>query len=79
MKDAENTASRLNKIQIEFENQVLAADSMAAENQTRVAELKVRIITCIHRNYLSSETVLKIKAMKQWPENTFFTITLLRG
>ncbi|KAK7110498.1 cilia- and flagella-associated protein 58-like [Littorina saxatilis] len=40
LKDADITSTRLMKLQADFENQVLAADSMASENQTRVADLK---------------------------------------
>ncbi|XP_076437561.1 cilia- and flagella-associated protein 58-like [Babylonia areolata] len=40
LKDVDISSTRLSKLQADFENQVLAADAMASENQTRVAELK---------------------------------------
>lgn len=40
LKDVDISSTRLAKLQADFENQVLAADAMASENQTRVAELK---------------------------------------
>ena len=52
LKDADLTATRLTKAQADFENQVMAADAMAAENQARVAELKVGIVTCVCCNFL---------------------------
>jgi hypothetical protein len=41
MKDIDITHTRLTKLQKDFEEQVIAADTMAAENQARVVELKV--------------------------------------
>lgn len=40
LKDVDISSTRLTKLQADFENQVLNADAMASENQTRVAELK---------------------------------------
>ena len=51
LKDIELSGTRLLKMQSDFENQVTAADAMAAENQARVAELKVGIITCVNRKW----------------------------
>ena len=41
MKDAEILNTRLNKLSGEYENQLMAADVLAQENQSKVAELKV--------------------------------------
>jgi len=40
MKDAEILNSRLNKLSAEYENQLMSADVLAQENQSKVAELK---------------------------------------
>jgi len=40
LKDAEILNSRLNKLSAEYENQLMAADVLAQENQSKVAELK---------------------------------------
>ena len=42
MKDAEILNSRLNKLSAEYENQLMSADVLAQENQSKVAELKVK-------------------------------------
>uniref|UniRef100_A0A0B6ZHL9 Cilia- and flagella-associated protein 58 central coiled coil domain-containing protein n=1 Tax=Arion vulgaris TaxID=1028688 RepID=A0A0B6ZHL9_9EUPU len=42
IRDAELLNSRLNKMSSEYENQLISADALAQENQTRAAELKLR-------------------------------------
>ena len=43
VKDLDVTAVRLVKLQSDYENQLLVADTMATENQARVVELKVHV------------------------------------
>jgi len=43
LKDGDILNTRFQKLQQDFENQLISTDTLAQENQARVSELKVRI------------------------------------
>lgn len=48
MKDSDILNTRFQKLQTDFENQLITTDALTAENQGRVTELKVSVLAKIN-------------------------------
>ena len=51
MKDSEILNARFQKLQSDFESQLIACDMLNSDNQNKAADLKVGILQCIHHNW----------------------------